>query len=142
MATLRTYIVEDSPVVRENLVATLEELAPVTVVGFAEDEATAVRWLRQPANECQLGIIDIFLKQGSGLGVLQAMRNAGRGLKLVVLSNFATPDMQRKCLALGADKVFDKSTELDSLLRYCNRLAAGNGADSGDSGAATLDALA
>jgi DNA-binding NarL/FixJ family response regulator len=136
MAHLRTYIVEDSPVIRENLVAALEEMVPLQVVGFAEDEATAVQWLREPANDCQLGIIDIFLKRGSGLGVLQAMRDSGRQFKLVVLSNFATPDVRRKCIELGADKVFDKSNELDSLIRYCERLAAG---DSGDSGAAALD---
>ena len=125
MATLRTYIVEDSAVIRENLVATLEELVPVTVVGFAEDEATAVDWLRQPGNDCQLGIVDIFLKKGSGLGVLQALRGSDKKLKLVVLSNYATPDMRRKCLELGADKVFDKSNEIDALIRYCERLAEG-----------------
>ena len=125
MATLRTYIVEDSPVIRENLVATLEELVPVKVVGFAEDEATAVQWLREPSHDCQLGIVDIFLKKGSGLGVLQALRGAHDGLKLVVLSNYATPDMRSKCLELGADKVFDKSNEIDALIRYCERLAAG-----------------
>ena len=133
MAILRTYIVEDSAVIRENLVATLEELVPVQVVGFAEDEATAVEWLRQPSNDCQLGIVDIFLKKGSGLGVLQALRGGAKNLKLVVLSNYATPDMRRKCLELGADKVFDKSNEIDALIRYCERLAAGlpDGADSG-----------
>jgi len=140
MATLRTYIVEDSPVIRENLVAMLEEMVPVEVVGFAEDEATAVKWMSEPANDCELGIIDIFLKRGSGLGVLQAMRTAGKETKLVVLSNYATPDMRRKCIELGADKVFDKSNEIDSLIRYCERLAAGRG-DTGDTGAGSLDGL-
>ena len=137
MTNLRTYIVEDSPVIRENLVATLEELVPLQVVGFAEDEATAVQWLREPGNECQLGIVDIFLKKGSGLGVLQALRGTRNKLKLVVLSNYATPDMRRKCIELGADKVFDKSNEIDALIRYCERLAAGRG-DAGDSGAGSL----
>ncbi|RZT97762.1 response regulator [Rivibacter subsaxonicus] len=140
MVKLRTYIVEDSPVIRENLVAALEEMVPLQVVGFAEDEASAVQWLREPANDCQLGIIDIFLRRGSGLGVLQAMRDSGKALRLVVLSNFATPDIRRRCLELGADKVFDKSNEIDSLIRYCERLAAGG--DPGDTGAAPLDAPA
>ncbi len=129
MINLRTYLVEDSRVIRENLIATLEELLPLKVVGYAEDEATAVQWLREPSNECQLGIIDIFLKQGSGLGVLKAMRDAGKPDKRVVLSNFATPDMRRKCLELGATKVFDKSNEIDALIRYCERLAAGENTD-------------
>jgi DNA-binding NarL/FixJ family response regulator len=131
MATLSAYIVEDSPVIRENLIATLEEILPVQVVGSAEDEATAVNWLSDDANPCDLVIIDIFLKSGSGLGVLQATRGVRQRCKLVVLSNFATPDMRKKCLQIGADKVFDKSNEIDSLISYCDRLAAGGGGDTG-----------
>ena len=70
---LKTYIVEDSPVIRENLIATLEELAPVEVVGTAEDESDArCAGSREPGNQCDLVIVDIFLKAGSGLGVLRA----------------------------------------------------------------------
>ena len=39
--------------------------------------------------------------------------------------------MRRKCAELGADKVFDKSNEIDALISYCIRLA--NGGDSGNS---------
>ena len=119
---LRTFIVEDSPVIRENLVATLEEMLPVQVVGTAEDEAAAVRWFSDPANECELGIIDIFLKRGTGLGVLKAARSARHRAKLVVLSNYATPDVRRTCLELGADEVFDKSNDIEALLMFCARL--------------------
>ncbi len=126
-APLNTYIVEDSPVIRENLIATLEELVPVRVVGTAEDEATALRWLAHPGQLVDLVIVDIFLKSGSGLGVLRAAQELHPRYRLVVLSNFATPDMRRKCLALGADRVFDKSTEIDALVLYCERLAASDG---------------
>jgi hypothetical protein len=33
--------------------------------------------------------------------------------------------MRRKCLELGADRVFDKSNEIDALILYCCRLADG-----------------
>jgi DNA-binding NarL/FixJ family response regulator len=137
---LRAFIVEDSPVIRENLVAALEELLPLKVVATAEDESSAIAWLSDPGNECELGIIDIFLKRGTGLNVLKAIRAANQQIKLVVLSNFATPDMRRKCLELGADKVFDKSNEIDALLAYCGRLARGGSGDSGDSQGASLGA--
>ena len=139
---LRAFIVEDSPVIRENLVAALEEMLPLKVVGTAADETSAIQWLSDPHNDCELGILDIFLQRGTGLGVLKAVREARPEVKLVVLSNFATPDMRRACLDLGADKVFDKSNEIDSLLNYCARLAdGGGGGDSGDSGAASLGAM-
>ena len=131
MTQLKAFIVEDSPVIRENLVAALEEMAPIRVVGNAEDEASAVGWLSRSENRCDLVVVDIFLKSGSGLGVLKAASNLPTPTKLVVLSNYATPDMRRKCLELGADRVFDKSNEIDALILYCCRLADG-GSSSGE----------
>lgn len=126
MYILKTFIVEDSPVIRQSLIATLEELAPVVVVGTAEDEAEATHWLAQSENAVDLVIVDIFLKTGSGLGVLRAAQAAAKAQrKLVVLSNYATADMRIKCQDLGADRVFDKSNDIDALLLYCNQLAQG-----------------
>ena len=116
---LKAFIVEDSPVIRENLIATLEEMVSLQVVGTAEDEANAVAWLNDGNNVCDLVIVDIFIKRGSGLGVLQKAHHQPPTRKHVVLSNYATPDMRRRCLELGADKVFDKSNEIDSLIDYC-----------------------
>jgi len=130
MSRLKAFVVEDNAVIRESLIAALEELAPVEVIGTAEDERGAVEWLDQgdDAPGCDLVIIDIFLKSGSGLGVLRAARDRRRPMTMVVLSNYATSDMQSRCLALGASRVFDKSGELDELIGYCEQLA-GNAHD-------------
>jgi DNA-binding NarL/FixJ family response regulator len=125
MSALKVFIVEDSPVIRENLVAALEELAPVRVVATAEDEGAAIRWLDAPDNSCDLVIVDIFLRGGSGLGVLRWAAQMRRPPVFVVLSNYATPDMRRKCIELGASRVFDKSNEIDALILYCTRLQEG-----------------
>lgn len=125
MQPVRTFIVEDSPVIRDSLIAALEELADVQVIGSAPDEASAVSWLGQASGRYDLVIIDIFLKAGSGLGVLRAAAHARLAAKFVVLTNYATPDIRRRCEQLGADRVFDKSRELDSLIDYCGRLADG-----------------
>ena len=37
---------------------------------------------------------------------------------MVVLSNYATADMRKRCAQLGADAVFDKSNEIDALVDY------------------------
>ena len=125
MPLLKTYLVEDSPVIREQLIATLEELGPVQVVGWAADEATALRWLGEPANQPGLVIVDLFLKSGSGLGLLRATGRRPGKPHLVVLSNYATDDIRRKCLELGAERVFDKSGEIEALIAYCGQLAQG-----------------
>ncbi len=141
MPQLKTYLVEDSPVIRDDLIATLEELVSLKVVGTAEDESTAVQWLTRPSNQCDLVIIDIFLKGGSGLGVLRAAHVIAQRHAVVVLSNYATEDIRRKCLELGADRVFDKSNEIDALIGYCEALAAGTAGPVGNSGRSGHGAL-
>ncbi len=125
MQPIKIYLVEDSPVIRESLIATLEELAPVQVVGTAADENTAVQWLAVPGQAVDLVIVDLFLKGGSGLGVLRAALSMARRHVMVVLSNYVTPDMRRQCLALGAARVFDKSHDLDGLIEFCGEQALG-----------------
>lgn len=123
MRPLKTFIVEDSPLILHGLVETLEEFTEVRVVGTAADESAALRWLSGTDNECDLMIVDIFLKGGSGLGVLKAVKQSGLEAKRVVLTNYATDDIRRTCAALGADRVFDKSQELEELISYCTALA-------------------
>ncbi|WP_462390616.1 response regulator [Acidovorax sp. Q11] len=116
---LRTYIVEDNATIRENLIGTLEELASVEAVGVAETEDEGTQWLSTHGEQWDLAIVDLFLRQGSGLGVLAACRTRRPGQKMVVLSNYATPDVRMRCAQLGVDAVFDKSNEIDALVDYC-----------------------
>jgi two-component system, OmpR family, response regulator len=118
--TFRAYIVEDSSTIRENLVETLKELAQVEPVGTTESEHEARRWLAQ--NDWDLAVIDLFLREGSGMNVLDACRRRRPGQRVVVLSNHSSRDVRWRCMQLGADAVFDKSTELELLVDYCARL--------------------
>ena len=127
MPYLRTFIVEDSPIIQDALISALEEFTPVQVVGTAVDEPTAVAWMTEPHQECDLMIIDVILKSGSGLGVLQSAARHGVPGKRVVLTNYASPEMRKACTDMGADRVFDKSQELEELMAYCARLAEGRG---------------
>jgi len=131
MSPLKTFIVEDNKVIYENLVSTLEELANVQVVGYARDEDAAVQWLRS-GDSIDLMIIDIFLLAGSGLGVLKAAQDANLPARRVVLTNYATPDIRKRCALLGADRVFDKSNELEDLIAYCERISDGTATAPGD----------
>ena len=116
---LRTYIVEDNATIRENLIDALEELASVEAVGAAATEDAGKEWLMAHSGQWDLAIVDLFLRQGSGLGVLSACRTRRPGQKMVVLSNYATPDVRMRCAQLGVDAVFDKSNEIDALVDYC-----------------------
>lgn len=121
---LITYLVEDNEIVLENLIEALKEIAAVQVTGYGATQAEATRWLRLHDGEWHLAIVDLFLKEGSGLGVLAGCRNREPYQKVVVLSNYATDEIRRRAAELGADAVFDKSSELEGLFDYCQEQTA------------------
>ena len=117
--TLKTFFVEDNATIRENLIETLLELADIEPVGFAETEAEGTAWLTDPAHSWDLAIVDLFLRQGSGLGVVAACQKRRPHQRVIVLSNYATLDVRQRCKELGVDAIFDKSNEIDALLDFC-----------------------
>lgn len=120
--TFRTFLVEDSSTIRDNLIETLQEMATIEPVGTAETEHEARRWLAQNDGRWDLVIVDLFLREGSGLHVLEACGARKKpGQRIVVLSNHASRDVRWRCQQLGADAVFDKSTELEALVEFCKR---------------------
>lgn len=124
MMTLITYLVEDNATVLDNLIEALREIAEVKVAAHSATQAEASRWLDMHDGAWHLAIVDLFLKEGSGLGILAGCRNREGYQKVVVLTNYATAEIRRRALELGADAVFDKSTELDGLFAYCREQAA------------------
>ena len=123
-APLKTFIVEDSAVIRLNLVNTLQELAPVKVVGAVATQREALDKLADDSLQCDLVIVDIVLQDGTGFAVLAEPAVHRGAREFVVLTNYASSAVQRRCAELGARRVFDKSNEIDDLLDYCRDLAA------------------
>lgn len=118
-SALKVVLIEDSPEVRRLLGAVLCELSGVEVVGGAADERSALELLQLQRPD--LAIVDLKLKGGSGIGVLRALaRNPDRfgRPRAVVFSNHGQPLLRERCLALGVEHFFDKSTQLQELLAY------------------------
>lgn len=118
-ARLRCFLVEDNDLIRENLIATLRELSAVDVVGVALDEESAIAWLKACGNSCDLIVIDILLKSGTGFAVLEQAKVLCPAANRIVLTNFAAPEIRHRCRSLGADVFFDKSAELEQFFDYC-----------------------
>ncbi|MDO9095164.1 MAG: response regulator [Rubrivivax sp.] len=123
------FLVEDSQLTVDNLSALLRQTGLDCIVGSAEDETTALQRIHGLHQEQPLDllIIDIFLKAGSGLGVLKKLAGLPGGVSLiprVVITNFAREEIQQACLALGAERFFDKCTNLDALVEHCHTVLA------------------
>jgi DNA-binding NarL/FixJ family response regulator len=126
---LKAFIVEDQAQIRDSLAEALAEFGPIEVAGWAPDEKRATAWLRDPAHQWDIAIVDLVLEPGggSGFGVLQALRDRPVTQKMVVLTGSANPQVRRHCEQMGADGVFDKAMETEAMLDYCAKLARAAG---------------
>lgn len=116
---LSTFLVEDKPEIRDTVVEAMEEVAPLKFVGHAASEAAARQWLRTFNDDWQLAIVDLFLSEGSGFGVLRDCQDRKPNQKVVVLTSYCYQNITDRCLQLGADRVFDKSADIEELVAYC-----------------------
>lgn len=128
MPSRHAFLVEDNPTIRENLIPTLAEIADVEVVATAEGQREAVKWLCRNRAQADMVILDLFLAEGSGIGVLVEVAREQVGLPIIVLTNYATADIRERCRALGAVALFDKSRELDGFLAFCAHVGGGDAA--------------
>ena len=108
---LRVFIVDDSAAVRDRLTDFLAAPGRIEILGYADTEAEAVR--RIAAQPVDVAIIDLSLKEGTGLGVIEAVRAAHPAPPpvIVVLTNYAFPEFEAACRARGANHFFDKSSQ-------------------------------
>ena len=116
---IRTFLVEDRAEIRDTLVAAMEEMTPIRFVGHASTEREARDWLAAHPHAWDLAIIDLYLAEGSGFGVLHDCAARKAGQKVIVLTSYSRDHVLQKCLQLGANRVFDKSQDIARLVDYC-----------------------
>jgi two-component system OmpR family response regulator len=126
---LQAFVIEDNAEIRENLVGALEELTSVKVVGGSATEEGALEWIAA-GHAWDMLIVDLFLKGGSGMRLVQHVQRSRPEQKIIVFSNYVNANVRKRCAQLGVDAVFDKSTEIDALVDYCSHLCTLLGANS------------
>jgi DNA-binding NarL/FixJ family response regulator len=120
---LRVYIVEDSAILLNLLVAVVES-ADAEVVGTSDNAERAIREL--PGLKADLILLDIALRSGTGFDVLRALQSCGNAAPVsrVVLTNYTTTEYRRNSFRLGATHFFDKSSECSHAIALITKLAA------------------
>lgn len=121
---LKVFIVEDNAVLRNIIVDALRDIPSVDVLFYADNEVSATNWLSSNDGAWDLAVVDLHLRQGSGVGALNWCTTRRPNQRVVVLSGELDEEVRRKCLALRADAVFDKGTEMGKFLGYCKALTA------------------
>ncbi len=105
---------DDSPIVRERLIALLAELSTVEVVGQAGSAFEAVHAIRKLKPSAV--VLDISMPGGSGILVLETLKREKPSPVVIILTNFSQEPYRQRCRELGADFFFDKSTEFEKVM--------------------------
>ncbi|MFZ2389016.1 MAG: response regulator [Polaromonas sp.] len=122
---LRVFLVEDSPALCAHLTEILVNEAKVEIVSVAETEAQAIDWLSRNADGWDIALVDLFLREGTGVGVVQHCHERRSDQSIFVMTNHVLNDaLLHHCKLLGADAVYHKGNELDDLVANCIGLAA------------------
>ena len=115
-------LVDDDDGFCQCLLLVLKDLANVQVVEVAQTPADAISVMAKYEEDWQLLILDIDLRNGNGLDVLQVYQKRLPHQVVFVLTNFANSLVRNRCLRLGVDAVFNKTTELDKFFERCKNL--------------------
>jgi DNA-binding NarL/FixJ family response regulator len=108
-ATLRVVVADSSILSRSGAVAAIGEEADLEVVGVASNGAEAVTLAEARAPDVVL--LDVSLRDGSGLPTLREIRRSRHGPLVVVLTAVDDPDLVDAALEAGASGYLLKDVE-------------------------------
>jgi DNA-binding NarL/FixJ family response regulator len=111
MTQLRVLLVEDSRRLAERIRELIELNEDATVVRTVDDEVSAIEAARK--DRIDLIVLDLQLQSGTGFGVLEQL-GANRP-PVVVLTNYALPQYQKRAHDLGVEYFLDKSRDFERL---------------------------
>jgi DNA-binding NarL/FixJ family response regulator len=122
MQPTSVVLIDDHPIFLEGLRRILEAEADLEVVGEADTIAGAVAEVqrRHPA----VALLDLGLKDGSGLDALPRLRDASPETQVIVLSGYG-PENALPALRAGARGFVSKDTASSSLLKAIRAVRRG-----------------
>jgi DNA-binding NarL/FixJ family response regulator len=123
MTTTRVLLVDDHPVVRGGLVALLDTLPGITVVGQVGDGAAALREvaLLRP----DVVVMDLRMPGMDGVEAVRRITAGYPGTAILILTMFDEESLITDALAAGAHGYLLKGAEQDEIERAIRTVAAG-----------------
>ena len=117
---MRVFIVDDAKAFVHRLASSLAEVPGIEVIGSAGNVADAMLKIHEAKPD--VVILDICIPGGSGIDVLEGLKQESFQPMVIVLSNHTDRQYQRKCRQSGARFYFDKSTEFHKVVAVLHAL--------------------
>ena len=116
---MRLFIGDDSEILRERLIDILSDIEGVEIIGQAGDVESVLRSIKQL--EPDLVILDIQIPGGNGIVALENIKKRARPPIVIMFTNYPYLQYRKKCIELGADFFFYKSTEFEKLIKVVRK---------------------
>ena len=108
----KILIVEDELIFAADLKITLERMG-FKVCGIAKSVDQALNLLQ--TQEPDIVLLDIYLKDRSGLELLDFIKKNYPEIKAIMLTNQSSDNYKNLCEKIGSDHFIDKSSEFENL---------------------------
>lgn len=122
---LSVVVVDDSDFVRTRLCSLLAESPGLRVVAAARDSADALLIVSRFRPDAV--VLDIDVRPVAGLEVLRSIKSNIPDCVVVILTNFRPGTFRETGRALGANAIFHKATEFESVVTYLSSLTPRTG---------------
>ncbi|WP_321917320.1 MULTISPECIES: response regulator transcription factor [unclassified Paraburkholderia] len=109
---LQVFLVEDATAVRRKIAEALSAIPDVSVIGEAEDAASALTGIAQSGAD--VAVVDLRLASGSGIELLSLLAHEQPSVVTVVLTNHSAAPFRTACQRAGAHFFFDKTSEFEA----------------------------
>jgi len=106
---LKIMIVDDSVFILERIINFIAEINEVKITGICRSADEAFEYLSGEIPD--LAIIDIRLKDSSGIDVLNHIKNKQLKTVTIMMTNYPSEQYKQACIDLGADYFLEKSFE-------------------------------
>ena len=116
-------IVDDHPIFLDGMAQFLSSHGhDVIFCARSVDEAIS----RLQADQPDLLILDVSMKDGGGLAILSAIRNSGSTVPVIFMTLHIRPDQTLEAIKLGVDGVVLKDSDPNELLTCIGQVLSGN----------------
>ena len=120
---IKVVIVDDHPLFRERLAQLINHEPDMEVTGDADTAKDAIQLIRNTSPD--LAIIDITLKESSGLELVKSIKALSIGVPVLVLSMHEESLYAERALRAGATGYITKHQAADEVLAAIRRVLAG-----------------
>jgi DNA-binding NarL/FixJ family response regulator len=120
----RVLLVEDHRAFSGALAFSLDREPDLRVVGRTASAAECRRYL-SGGEGFDVAVVDLYLDDGEGIGLIGEMRESCPGVPVVVLTVSVDPADHARAREAGADEVLSKAADLDEIVATVRRFGGG-----------------